>query len=253
MAKTRMINTRLYSDNYVADLDALEKFLFVYLLTNQLTNISGIYEIPLKTIAFETGIDKDSVAKILLRFEEANKIKYFNGWIAVRNFLKNQSLNPKVCTGVIIEIKKAPKWTRSFINLTDEIKLKFKEFYGFDIEIDTCDSLSHPNSNSNSNSNPNSNYNQETPELKAFRIHYDSFKPKTALIYKQPSDNKLLNLLNSNSFEEIQNRLDFYFKNIQTDKHNVNHFISCFENCKDRKKVIENEPDYIRAERERNK
>ena len=94
---------------------------------------------------------------------------------------------------------------------------------------------------------------KETPELKAFRIHYDSFKPKTALKYKQPKDNNLLFLLNNNSFEEIQNRLDYYFKYIQTDKHNVNHFVSCFEGCTDKKKVIENEPDYIRAERERNK
>ena len=76
MAKQRMINTKIWSDNYFEELDPTEKLLFLYFLTNIYTNICGIYEIPLKIIAVETGIDKEMVKKILQRFESDKKIFY---------------------------------------------------------------------------------------------------------------------------------------------------------------------------------
>ncbi len=45
MAKYRVVNTRFWDDAYVAELSPNEKLIFLYLLTNALTTIGGIYEL----------------------------------------------------------------------------------------------------------------------------------------------------------------------------------------------------------------
>lgn len=87
-SKQRYINTRFWNDNYVSKLDPIEKLLFIYLLTNEHTNISGIYELPLKIMAIETGIDESMFRKILPRLKE--KVVYINGYVVIKNFLKHQ-------------------------------------------------------------------------------------------------------------------------------------------------------------------
>ena len=98
MAKQRYINTKFWRDSYIEDLDPIEKLLFLYLLSNPDTNISGIYEIPLKIIAVDTGIEKSMVKKLLDRFEQDEKIMYRDGWVAFKNFTLHQTINPKINT-----------------------------------------------------------------------------------------------------------------------------------------------------------
>lgn len=95
MANNRYVNTSFWKDGYIADLDPIEKLVFIYLLTNPQTNLAGVYEINIREIAFDTGIDKDMVVKIMSRFEADNKIIVNNGWVAMLNFQKHQKLNPK--------------------------------------------------------------------------------------------------------------------------------------------------------------
>src|SRR3990167_9698107 len=109
MAKIRYINTRFWDDNYTSNLDPIEKLLFLYFLTNTSTNICGIYEIPLKKVAMDTGIEKDMVAKVMERFTKEQKIFYVNGWVGIKNFIKHQSLNPKVKLGIKIGLEAIPK------------------------------------------------------------------------------------------------------------------------------------------------
>ena len=140
MAKQRIVDTRFWVDDYTANLDPIEKLLFLYFLTNPATDISGVYEIPIKNIALDTGIDKEMVNKILERFSRDGKIFYESGWVGIRNFIKYQTLNPKVISGIKIGLNKGPK------SLIDSLCIDY-------------DRLSHLNSNSNPNSNPNSNLN----------------------------------------------------------------------------------------------
>jgi hypothetical protein len=86
--KQRYINTRFWNDSYVSELDPIEKLLFIYFLTNEHTNISGIYEVPLKIIGIETGIDTTMVNKVLPRLSD--KINYVDGHVVIKNFLKHQ-------------------------------------------------------------------------------------------------------------------------------------------------------------------
>jgi len=109
MPKERVIATKFWTDNYVTVLDPIEKLLFLYFISNPLTNISGVYEIPLKQIGFDTGIDTDMVRKILDRFERDGKIFYRVGWVGIRNFIKNQHTESiDVQKGIKRELELAP-------------------------------------------------------------------------------------------------------------------------------------------------
>jgi len=101
MSKLRSINTHFWEDNYVIDLDPIEKLLFLYLLSNPQTNMLGIYELHIRRISFDTGIDKDMVIKIFDRFETANKVKYKDGYVILQNFIKHQSYNPNMQTSAV--------------------------------------------------------------------------------------------------------------------------------------------------------
>ena len=76
MSKKRYIDTRFWDDEYVIGLNCSEKLLFLYLLTNPITDICGIYEIHLRRIAFDTDIDKKNVLKILEKFARERKVFY---------------------------------------------------------------------------------------------------------------------------------------------------------------------------------
>ena len=94
--KLRSVDTHFWDDNYVIDLDPIEKLLFLYLITNSLTNLAGIYEISLRRIAFDTGIDKDMILRIIDRFADDAKVFYKNGFIVMPNFPDHQKYNPSM-------------------------------------------------------------------------------------------------------------------------------------------------------------
>jgi len=85
-----MINSKFWSDSFVVDkLNPLDRYLFLYFLTNEKTNICGVYEVPLRTISNETGIEKEEVLRMLERLK--GKVEYKNGWVCLVNFIKHQN------------------------------------------------------------------------------------------------------------------------------------------------------------------
>jgi len=136
VAKQRIVNTKFWDDSYITGLTPLEKLVFLYLITNPLTNISGVYELPLKRAAFDVGISAEEMESVFRRFEEDGKIVRGAGWIGVTNFVKHQTLNPKIKVGILQELRRAPK------EVVDRVSIDYL-------------SLSHSNSNPNSNLNSN--------------------------------------------------------------------------------------------------
>jgi len=114
MAKERIVNTRFWNDGFISNLIPLQKLLFIYLLTNEHTNISGIYELPIKVMALETGINVEMLVKLLPQIEP--KIYYLrypmdslSGYVVLINFIKYQhSNNPKIKIGMNREISCIP-------------------------------------------------------------------------------------------------------------------------------------------------
>jgi hypothetical protein len=110
MATFRIINTRLWEDSYIVELSPVEKVVFLYLITNPHLTMCGIYELHYRVCSFETGVDLGEIKRIFEKFEHDNKIKYVNGWVAIRNFLKYQNIkSPNVRKGIDKGFANAPE------------------------------------------------------------------------------------------------------------------------------------------------
>ena len=92
MAKRRYVMDSFWSDPWVEDLDSLERYLYLYLLTNQYVSICWFYEIKERRMAFETWIDKEMIWKMIWRFQDAWKVFYNDDMLFIVNFVKNQNV-----------------------------------------------------------------------------------------------------------------------------------------------------------------
>lgn len=109
MSRQRMVDTCFWDDGYVAALDPSEKLLFLYLLTNPVANICGIYEITKKRIALDTGFTDEVIETILARFERDKKVVYRDGWVALRNWIKHQNTKSEdTRKGIARQLKEVP-------------------------------------------------------------------------------------------------------------------------------------------------
>lgn len=116
MAKTRVVNTKFWTDNYIIGLSPKFKLIFLHLLSNPLTEISGVYELTREQVSFDAGLTADDVDAALAQFEADAKVRYQDGWIAVRNWIKNQSHNPNVKIGIGHSMGKAPPWAQAWLD-----------------------------------------------------------------------------------------------------------------------------------------
>lgn len=83
----RSIDSRLWSDGWVRKLNALDRYLFIYLLTNDHSTWCGVYELDIAMMAFESGIDREDLERSMLP-RLAPKVIYFDGWVYVPNWIK---------------------------------------------------------------------------------------------------------------------------------------------------------------------
>ena len=93
MSKLRSVSTAFWSDPFIEELTPSQKLLFLYLITNEKTNMLGIYESSIKKISFETGIKKDDIEKALKEFERLKKVNYRNNYVILINYMKHQNFN----------------------------------------------------------------------------------------------------------------------------------------------------------------
>ena len=109
MSKLRSVNTQFWSDPWVEDLTPSEKLLYLYFITNEKTNMLGVYELSIKKISFETGVDKSTIEKALKGFERVRKVKYTNNYIVLLNFTKHQHYNTNMKKSAIDVYNLLPK------------------------------------------------------------------------------------------------------------------------------------------------
>lgn len=73
----KMVNTCFWSIRTNEELDINEKYLLLYLLTNEKTNLLGIYELPsVRCIAFDTGFTANQVHATLDSLKSYGIIDY---------------------------------------------------------------------------------------------------------------------------------------------------------------------------------
>ncbi len=92
MGIARLVNVDFWTDEKVLDNFSVEdKYFWLYLLTNPQTKQLGIYKLPIKIIAFQTGFNEDVIKVLLDRFDRVyNVIKYNHETqeVAILNYLK---------------------------------------------------------------------------------------------------------------------------------------------------------------------
>lgn len=109
MAGYRQFHTKFWKDEWTIDLEPLERYLFTYLFTNDLSSISGIYRIPLRVIANETGLTNEFVQQCLENFEKQEKVFYRDNTMWVVNMEKyHNNASPKTQTKVQKDIETIP-------------------------------------------------------------------------------------------------------------------------------------------------
>jgi len=89
----------MWKDEWFLDLEPSDKLLFIYLFSNERACLIGLYDIPIKVIAFETGLDEEYIKKALAKFENARKVRYVDGWIWIPNLMRYNAKNvqsPKI-------------------------------------------------------------------------------------------------------------------------------------------------------------
>lgn len=137
MAKNRYVDTKFWDDSFIVELSPQEKLLFLYLITNPLTNVVGIYEISLRRISFDTGITVEGIREALKGFERVGKVYYKENHIILTNFVKNQKLNPNIQKGIVKCFEELPEIVKTFIfnDLDKAFKGLLKALKGFEISL----------------------------------------------------------------------------------------------------------------------
>lgn len=87
-------------DDWFQELSRDQRYLFIYLWTNNHCNPAGLYHITVPTMAFETKFTEEELRKLLPSLEP--KVKWFPGenLVWVKNFVKRQSKSPKFLIAV---------------------------------------------------------------------------------------------------------------------------------------------------------
>lgn len=109
--KTRSVQTRFWDDEFISESDVFTQHLYIYLLTCQYINLSGMFQLPVKKIMLETKLTDRQFSAASANLEAAKKVIFFHGWVCVANADKNNSyvLSPKNIKPLALEQAQVPE------------------------------------------------------------------------------------------------------------------------------------------------
>lgn len=180
MSTQRYISTSFWDDGWIQSIDPSEKLLYLYLMTNPLTNIAGIYKITDKRIHDDTGFSVDMLHKLLSRFEQAKKAYRFGEYIILPNWPKHQKWREKktIETGIRKILAELPNSIR-------DKAIKVGYLYPIDtVPISYPYSPSYLNSDIDIDSDIDTDIPSATPpkpeQDESFKAFYDAYPRKEA-------------------------------------------------------------------------
>jgi hypothetical protein len=135
--KQRYISTSIWSDDWFDGLTPIEKLVYFYLLTNERSNIVGIYPCTLKNIRVEMGITREEIEAIMSKFAEAGKAFHFKCYVIIPKGMKHQKLRerPKLFLAARAILISLPKEVKEFILNRKEL-FEFEEFKEFQAALE---------------------------------------------------------------------------------------------------------------------
>lgn len=118
--------TETWDDDWFQVLSRDQRYLFIYLWTNNHCNQAGLYQLTLVTIAFETKLDKTELPRLLKSLSP--KVEWYPelNLIWVKNFLRHQTKSPKFIIAAIraLDNHRIPDDIRSPFELYNEELLR---------------------------------------------------------------------------------------------------------------------------------
>ena len=97
----RYVSTSFWDDEWVQSLNFTEKGLYLYFLTNPLTNIAGVYKISNRRIAFDTGLQESQLEEIMEKFSTAHKAYRKGEYLVFPSWPSHQNYqNAKIYRGI---------------------------------------------------------------------------------------------------------------------------------------------------------
>jgi len=124
MSKKRSVNTAFWSDPFIEDIAPEYKLLFLYLITNEKTNMLGIYEASKRKMSFETGLSLETIKDGLEVFERLGKVKYVDNYIILVNYMKHQKYNTNMKKSAIETFNELPMSVRTGLDSLDKSKVE---------------------------------------------------------------------------------------------------------------------------------
>ena len=101
MRKFRQVHTKIWKDSWFCELQSSHKLFFIYLFTNELASISGIYELSKRVMQFESGLSYAEIDAAFAEFESAGKAYFRDGVVLVPSLRKyHETKSPKVQTAI---------------------------------------------------------------------------------------------------------------------------------------------------------
>jgi len=105
-----MVDTYFWSDPWVEGLDQKQRYLFLYLVTNQMGNAAGIFEVTDERMQRETKLKASEINSILKTFSAAGKVYRQGWWIIMRNWPKHQNIkSPGIQEGIMRILSTIPE------------------------------------------------------------------------------------------------------------------------------------------------
>lgn len=117
MATQRYISTSFWDDVWIQTLDPSEKLLFLYYMTNPLTNIAGVYKVTARRVGFDTGFTADTIGHIMQKFETARKVFRFGEYIVIPSWPTHQKWESKskIKEGIVAVLSALDQETLQFL------------------------------------------------------------------------------------------------------------------------------------------
>lgn len=110
----RSISTKVWIDDWFSSLSIKERYLWLYLISNDQVNMIGCYELPSKRIQADTGLSAKEIDDSLARFSIDGRAVFFHSWVRLIKFdghnkfnsEKHQVMKDKLWSKVPVELQK---------------------------------------------------------------------------------------------------------------------------------------------------
>ena len=123
----RKFDTGTWEDKRFEKLSPMERYLFIYLWTNSQCNQSGMYEITLRRMEFETKIPSTDLEPLLKGLAPMVQWWSTDEVIFIPNFLKRQCQNKQFAEGALkMVLENWPEKVQVFINSSKTILDRYK-------------------------------------------------------------------------------------------------------------------------------